>query len=410
MRTRSAAGLICLVLSACLPGVGGSDVRPGVEVLVAEHAEDLRGKRVAILTNPTGVDRKLNSTIDLVRELEGVNVVRLFAPEHGIRGGYLAGARVRDAIDVVSGLPVVSLYGRTRRPTPEMLAGLDVVLYDIQDVGARYYTFISTLTYMMEECEKAGVEVWVLDRPEPMGGTIVGGPMIDEDLISFIGVHNVPQVYGMTPGEWAKMIQAERTPDLMLRVIEMEGWKRGMNYGELGWPWVPPSQHIPRWESCFFYAMTGTIGERGTLSEGVGYTLPFEVVGGPKLNGMKLKAELDWLRLEGVRFRPITFTPRYGNFANRACHGVQIHITDYDSIDPTEVSLELMAALLRAAPEENAFRKERGARYDMFLKSLGDRELAEAMAEGEDPRRHRKRLESEIEAFRKRRAPYLIYD
>ncbi len=310
------------------------EILPGVEVLVRDHAEELAGKRVGILTNPTGVTRDLQSTIDAVRGMPGVEVVRLFSPEHGLRGQHYAGDMVNENRDPVSGLPVMSLYGATRRPTPEMLEGLDVILYDIQDVGHRTYTFVSSLTYLMEECEKAGVAVWVLDRPDPTGGHIVGGTMIDEDLLSFIGIHPVPQVYGMTPGEWARMIKAERTPGIELKVIGMEGWRRGMSYGDTGWIWVPTSQHIPQWTTSYFYGMTGTLGELGKVNVGVGTPTPFELIGAEWLDGQALAAALNNHELDGVIFRPLSFSPRYALGTGKMLHGVHIHISDYKTVNP----------------------------------------------------------------------------
>lgn len=397
---------LALMLSACSRGV-----RPGVEVLVREHRKELRGKRVAILTNATGVDRKSRSTIDLVRGLKDVEVVRLFSPEHGIRGAAAAGEAVSDATDPVSGLPVVSLYGATRRPTAEMLKDLDVVLYDIQDIGSRSYTYVSTLTYLMEACQTANVEVWVLDRPEPMGGNKVAGPMIDADLISFIGVHPVPQIYGLTPGEWARMIQAERTPGVRLKVIPLERWRRGMNYGELGWSWVPPSPNIPRWESAYFYAMTGTLGELGKVSEGVGTDMPFELVGAPWLDGAKLAEDLNGRGMKGVEFSETSFTPTKGAFAGQECKGVRIQLTDPVHVSPATVSRELMTAMNRIAPEQAVFGGlDLTGEPSMFLKALGDKPMAESLAKGEDPAVHLKRMAGERADFIRRRQQYLLYE
>ena len=263
----------------------------------------------------------------------------------------------------------------------------------------------------MEACEAAQIEVWVLDRPDPMGGRIVDGTMIEEDLFSFIGIHNVPQVYGMTPGEWARMIQAERTPRLELRVIPLKGWKRGMTYGELGWPWVPPSQHIPHWETAFFYGMTGTIGELGQVNEGVGTPQPFELIGAPWLDGIGLAREMNALGLPGIAFRPITFTPRYGAHSGKACQGVQLHLIDLHRVQPARVGLELMAALQRIAPERRIFRQAASqAGGSLFLKALGDRRIGQTLAEGGDPRVHVDRIQQGIEEFRKRRARYLLYE
>jgi uncharacterized protein YbbC (DUF1343 family) len=386
-------------------------VLPGVEVLLRDHVAELQGLRVGILTNPTGVTRTLESTIDAVLAVPGVEVVRLFGPEHGVRGQHFAGAKVNETVDAVSGLPVVSLYGATRRPTPAMLEGLDAVLYDIQDVGHRTYTYVSTLTYLMEACADAGVAVWVLDRPDPLGGRVVGGPMLDPDLVSFIGAHPVPQVYGMTPGEWAQMIRAERVPNIDLQVIPLDGWRRGMTYGETGLPWVPPSQHIPHWESSFFYAMTGTIGELRRVNEGVGTPTPFELIGAPWLDGREFAARLNALELPGVRFRALSYTPRYGTGSDELLQGVQIHVLDYDTVSPPQVGAALMAELAAIAPDQNIF-----ARYlnddgsaTGFLKALGDRSIAEALSENRIPEALVTGESEALDAFRSRRADYLIY-
>ncbi|MGD8345954.1 MAG: DUF1343 domain-containing protein [Lysobacterales bacterium] len=389
-----------------------AEVLPGVEVLLRDHAADLAGKRVGILTNPTGVTRSLESTIDAVRSMPGVEVVRLFSPEHGLRGQHLAGDKVNETVDPVSGLPVMSLYGGTRKPTPEMLEGLDVVLYDIQDVGHRTYTFVSSLTYLMEACEEAAVAVWVLDRPDPTGGHIVSGPMIDEDLLSFIGIHPVPQVYGMTPGEWAHMIRAERTPGIDLRVIPMDGWRRGMTFGELGWIWVPTSQHIPQWTTSYFYAMTGTIGELGKVSVGIGTPTPFELVGQEWLDGVEFADRLEAYELPGVIFRPVSYSPFYALGTGKMLHGVQIHISDYHAVDSAQVMAALIAELAHIAPERNLFAdylREDGSPSG-FLKALGRRDIAWALSQNEVPEELLTGRSAAFEAFLQRRESYLIYE
>ncbi|MBT8039654.1 MAG: DUF1343 domain-containing protein [Xanthomonadales bacterium] len=390
---------------------GPAEILPGVEVLVRDHGEALAGLRVAILTNPTGVTRDLTSTIDAVRAMPGVDVVRLFSPEHGLRGQHYAGDKVDENRDPVSGLPVMSLYGKTRRPTAEMLEGLDAVLYDIQDVGHRTYTYVSTLTYLMEACEAAGVAVWVLDRPEPMGGRVVGGPMIGPELLSFIGVHPVPQVYGMTPGEWARMIQAERTPDVELKVIRMDGWRRGMTYGETGWIWVPTSQHIPQWTTSYFYAMTGTIGELGKVSVGVGTPTPFELIGQEWLDGVELAGNLNARRLPGVIFRPVSYSPRYALGTGKMLHGVQIHISDYQAVDPPRVLGALISELADAAPDRNLFADylRKDGSPSGFLKALGDRSIAGALAQNQIPAALVNTDSEAFRAFLERRESYLLY-
>jgi uncharacterized protein YbbC (DUF1343 family) len=387
------------------------EVLPGVEVLVRDHAEELAGKRVGILTNPTGVTRSLQSTIDAVRAMPGVEVVRLFSPEHGLRGQHYAGDKVDENRDPVSGLPVMSLYGATRRPTPEMLEGLDVILYDIQDVGHRTYTFVSSLTYLMEACEAAGVAVWVLDRPDPTGGFHVGGPMIDPDLLSFIGIHEVPQVYGMTPGEWAQMIRAERTPGIELKVIPMQGWRRGMTFGETGWIWVPTSQHIPQWTTSYFYGMTGTLGELGKVNVGVGTPNPFELIGAEWLDGQTFAARLNAHGVPGVIFRALSFSPRYALGTGKMLHGVQIHISDYHLVNPADVLAVLIIELVRIAPERNLFADYllESGKPSGFLKALGDRAMAEQLARNEVPEGLTEGRSEKLEAFLERRDRYLLY-
>lgn len=385
------------------------DVLPGVEVLCNEYARDLAGKRVGILTNPTALDRNFVHTIDRVRALPGVKVVRLFAPEHGVRGAFAAGASVNETRDPFSGLPVVSLYGDNRRPSQAMLKDLDVVLYDIQDVGHRTYTFVSSLTYMMDACEKAGVAVWVLDRPEPAGGDKVGGSMLDPANVSFIGVMAVPQEYGLTPGEWAKLVKAERTPKINLRVIPMRGWRRGMTYGDLGWAWIPPSQHIPRWDTSLFYAMTGTLGELGLVSEGVGTPLPFEQVGAPWLDGLAFEKTLNAMNLPGVHFRATFFRPRYGTFENQDCQGVQIHLTDARACQPARVGDAILQTLARMYQGRGIFRQTRTETYSMFLKSLGDTDYARALAAGGPFQSVESRTQRGLDDYMQRRARILIY-
>ena len=419
--------LLSLLLPACSPEPGAvpveeeavpveqeeaTEVLPGVEVLVRDYEARLQGKRVGILTNPTGVTRELESTIDAVLGIPGTEVVRLFSPEHGLRGQHYAGDKVNETVDPVSGLPVMSLYGGTRRPTPEMLEGLDIVMYDIQDVGHRTYTFVSSLTYLMEECEKAGVAVWVLDRPEPTGGNIVGGPIITEDLLSFIGIHTVPQVYGLTPGEWARMIKAERTPGIELEVVKLDGWSRGMTYGETGWIWVPPSQHIPQWTTSYFYAMTGTLGELGVVNVGVGTPTPFELIGAEWLDGQEFARRLNAHELPGVIFRPLSYSPKYALGTGKMLHGVHIHISDYHAIDTTRVLAALITELSNIAPEKNLFSKltrDNGSPSG-FLKALGRRDLAASLAGKGVPEDILTGHYDGLKAYLERRKTYLLDD
>jgi uncharacterized protein YbbC (DUF1343 family) len=264
-------------------------VHPGIDVLIARDFDVLAEKRIGLVTNPTGVTRDLRSTIDVLHAAPGVRLVRLFGPEHGVRGAAPAGKHVGHFTDDATGLEVHSLYGPTRKPKPEMLAGLDVLVFDIQDIGSRSYTYISTLALVMEAAAEQGIEVVVLDRPNPLGGERIEGRPLDLKYRSFVGHLPIPYCHGMTVGELARMINGEGwLPDgrqCALTVVPMRGWQRSMTFAATGLPWVPTSPHIPRADSAYFYAATGIMGELHVISEGVGYPLPFEVVGRPRRVG-----------------------------------------------------------------------------------------------------------------------------
>ena len=263
-------------------------VKTGIEVLRDRGFEGLVGKRVGLVTNPSGVDRDLRSTIDILYNAPGVELVALYGPEHGVRGDVYAGGKVSDSRDALTGLPVYSLYGPTRKPTPEMLRGIDVMVYDIQDTGARSYTFISTMGLVMEACEELGIEVMVLDRPNPLGGLKVEGSVVEPGFFSFVSQYRIPYIYGLTPGELALLINAEglnrgqtgkqEPARCSLTVIPMEGWHRDMLYQDTGLPWVLPSPNIPYQTSPVHYCAAGICGDLyGFLNIGIGYTLPFQV-------------------------------------------------------------------------------------------------------------------------------------
>ena len=293
-------------------------VMPGVEVLKEIGFEGLVGKRVGLVTNPSGVDRELTSTIDILYNAPGVKLVALYGPEHGVRGDVYAGDKVNDAVDEATGLPVYSLYGATRQPTAEMLKGIDVMVYDIQDVGVRSYTFISTLGLVMRTCAELGIEVMVLDRPNPLGGNKIEGCYVEDPFYSFVSQYKIPYVYGLTVGEFAKLINEEglnrgqkgnqEPAKCELTVVPMEGWTRDMVYEDTGLPWVLPSPNIPFKETPMYYAAAGLCGELyGYLNIGIGYTLPFQVFGSTWIDPNKLQAKLESYNIPGVSFRTIYF-------------------------------------------------------------------------------------------------------
>ncbi len=341
-------------------------VKPGIEVLRDMNFAPLEGKRVGLVTNPSGVDRNLRSTIDILWQAPNVNLVALYGPEHGVRGDAYAGDKVTDTRDEATGLPVHSLYGSTRRPTPEMLDGIDVMVYDIQDVGARSYTFISTLGLVMEACAAKGIEVVVLDRPNPLGGNKIEGCYVEDGLFSFVGQYRIPYVYGLTVGELATLINEEglncgqlgnQSPShCSLSVIPMEGWTRDMLYADTGLPWVLPSPNIPTAESAIDYSAAGICGELyGYLNIGIGYTLPFGVFGAEWIDANALKAELDSYSLPGVQFRTISFKPFSGSSAGKLVQGVQFFFTDFEAASVTLTQFYVMQAVTRLYPDRRPF-------------------------------------------------------
>lgn len=350
-------------------------VAPGVEVLLARHMDWLRGKRIGLITNQTGVSRDLRTTIDLLAERSDCRLVALFSPEHGIRGERPAGEAVKGERDVKTGLEVRSLYGSTRRPTPDMLRDIDALLYDIQDIGCRGYTFISTLGWSLEAALAAGKEFIVLDRPDPLGGTLLDGPVIPPGLFSFVGAYALPWVYGMTPGELARWICRTRNLKGTVRVAPLAGWKRAMTYEETGLPWISPSPSVPRADTAFFHAITGALGELGTVSEGVGTALPFELIGAPWIQAEALAEEMRRLRLPGVLFSPAHFTPMAYGFAGKTCQGAQIHISDPKALCPSAVMIGLVQVLMRLYPEQRLLDpapfKSASKEVQMFDRVLG---------------------------------------
>lgn len=362
--------LLVIILAALLSSgtacVAEPVVKTGVEVLRDRGFEGLVGRKVGLVTNPSGVDRNLNSTIDILYNAPGVELVALYGPEHGVRGDVYAGGKVSDTVDGATGLPVYSLYGSTRKPTPEMLEGIDVMVYDIQDVGARSYTFISTLGLVMEACAEKGIEVMVLDRPNPLGGNKIEGCYVEQPFNSFVSQYRIPYIYGLTVGELAQLINEEglnrgqlgdQAPSkCRLAVVPMEGWTRDMLYEDTGLPWVLPSPNIPFKDSPKYYVSSGICGELyGFLNIGVGYTLPFQVFGATWIDPVALKAKLESYRLPGISFRTIYYQPISGTLKGQLVAGVQFFFTDYDKARLTELQFHVMQALAELYPDKKAF-------------------------------------------------------
>ena len=355
-------------------------VKPGIEVLRDRGFDELKGKRVGLVTNPSGVDRYLNSTVDILFNAPGVELVALYGPEHGVRGDVYAGGKVTDTKDEATGLPVYSLYGSTRKPTPQMLEGIDVMVYDIQDVGARSYTFISTLGLVMEACAAKGIEVMVLDRPNPLGGNKIEGCYVEQPFNSFVSQYRIPYIYGLTVGELAVMINEEglnrgqlgnQDPvRCKLTVIPMEGWERDMLYEDTGLPWVLPSPNIPFKDTPLYYSAAGICGELyGFMDIGIGYTLPFQVFGATWLDPEKLKARLESYGLPGISFRTIWYKPIAGSRKGELVKGLQYFFTDYENARVTETQFYVMQSVAELYPDKKAFEVISG--YGLFDKVCG---------------------------------------
>lgn len=404
-----------LAIGLFLNGLRAADGRVllGNEVLAAEGFRVLAGKRVGLITNPSGVNRKLETTLDVLRAAPGVKLVALFGPEHGIYGDVPAGDKIASRTDERTGLPVHSLYGATRKPTAEMLQGLDVLVYDLQDTGCRSYTFVSTMGLAMEACGEAGVEFVVLDRPNPLGGLRIEGTLVEQEkLRSFVSQWDVPYVYGLTCGELARMINARGwiKQACKLTVVPMRGWQRAMVWADTGLPWVPASPHVPRGDSPLFQVATGMIGEIGNVSIGVGYTLPFECIGLPKVNPHTLAEKLNGYGLAGVAFRPLTYKPYYAAYKDEIVGGVQVYFTDPANAPLTAINYYALEALNQVAGRDVfAEAVKANKKFDMFDKVNGTDATRLALQAGKSAAEIVAGWKAGEEKFRAERKGYLLY-
>ncbi|MDD8018960.1 MAG: DUF1343 domain-containing protein [Bacteroidota bacterium] len=390
-----------------------SQVQTGIDVLIESHFAQLKGKRVGLITNPTGVTSNLASTIDILANAKELKLVALFGPEHGVRGDAAAGNKVDTEIDSVTGLPMYSLYGKTRKPTADMLKGIDVLVYDIQDIGARSYTFINTMALAMEAAAENHIEFMVLDRPDPLSGNRIEGNVLDFRFRSFVGQYPVPYVYGMTCGEFATMLNEEGWLESKLKckltVIQMKNWKRTMHLDETKLHWVPTSPHIPNAHTTLFYSATGILGELQTVNIGVGYTMPFQLIGAEWINGRQLAEALNKKNLPGVYFRPLSYKPFYGDQQNKQLQGVQIHILDKTKINLTNIQIHVIETLIKLYPEKNPFNLADAGRRTMFDKVMGTDIVRKQLTEGKSAEEIIAQWGEGISAFQKIREKYLLY-
>jgi len=391
-----------------------SRVKIGAEILIEKHLDLIKGKKIGIVTNHTGILPDGRHIVDVLNEIEGVKIVALFGPEHGIRGEVPDGKSISHGVDAKTGIPVFSLYGDVKKPTEEMLKDIDVLIFDIQDVGARFYTYISTMSYCMEACAEMGKKFIVLDRPNPIRGVYVDGPILEPRFKSFVGLHPIPVAHGMTVGELAKMFNdegwLENGVKADLTVVKMENYSRKMWFDQTGLPWVKPSPNMMTLKTAIVYTATCFI-EGTNVSEGRGTQHPFEWIGAPWIDGEKLAKELNYYKLPGVKFEPISFTPTDiekvtldPKYEGEKCGGVYLNVYDREKFEPVKVGVYILYALKKLYPDKF---KWRTAGQDRLW---GTDKVRLMIDEGKNPDEIIKTWEDDVKKFLSIRQKYLLYN
>jgi len=391
-----------------------SRVKIGAEILIEKHLDLIKGKKIGIVTNHTGILPDGRHIVDVLNEIEDVKVVALFGPEHGIRGEVPDGKSISHGVDTKTGIPVFSLYGEVKKPTTEMLKDIDVLIFDIQDVGARFYTYISTMSYCMEACAEMGKKFIVLDRPNPVRGVYVDGPILEPRFKSFVGLHPIPVAHGMTVGELAKMFNEEAWLEngmkADLTVIKMENYSRKLWFDQTGLPWIKPSPNMMTLKTAIVYTATCFI-EGTNVSEGRGTQHPFEWIGAPWIDGSKLANELNSYNLPGVRFEPISFIPTDiekvtvdPKYEGERCGGIYLNVYDREKFEPVKVGVYILYALKKLYPDKF---KWRTAGQDRLW---GTDKIRLMIDEGKKPEEIIKTWESELKKFLSIRQKYLLYN
>ena len=403
--------LLLLALSVSASMSAQTKVKPGIEVLRDGGFAQLQGKRVGLITNPTGIDNDLKSTIDILHEAPGVTLTALFSPEHGVRGDVHAGDHVGTSTDPSTGVTVYSIYGKTLRPSAEMLKDVDVLVYDIQDIGCRSYTFISTMGNAMQACAELGKEFMVLDRPNPVSGNKVEGNLVEKDCESFVSRFPIPYLYGLTPGELARYLNEEGIlgKKVDLTVVPMQGWKRDMTFARTGMPWVLPSPHIPTPETAVYYPMSGILGELGYMSIGVGYTEPFKLFCAEWIDAPELARRLNALNLPGLKFRPIYIKPFYAVGQGQNLQGVELYVTDIESAPLSLTPFYVMQELAQMYPDRKAMDKADPKRFNMFDKVCGSKEIRKLFGKNHNVADIVEYWNKDNESFRKASSAYYLY-
>ncbi|TVR63537.1 MAG: DUF1343 domain-containing protein [Gemmatimonadales bacterium] len=407
-----AAAAVLTVPVACAPEAPGAEslegtqqLRPGIEVVLTDSLHLVAGRRAGLVTNHTGIDAHGTSSIDRLHQHLEVELVALFSPEHGIRGTAEAGELVDHSVDDATGLPVHSLYGETRKPTPQMLEGVEVLLFDIQDIGTRYYTYIYTMGLAMEAAGEAGIPFVVLDRPNPVGGALVQGNVLDPAFASFVGLYPIPKRHGMTPAELARLYRDAFEVAVELHIAPLDGWTRDQLFPDTGLPWLAPSPNMPDLESALHYP--GTCLFEGTnLSVGRGTPRAFQQVGAPWIDGEELARRMTARGLAGVTFHPVRFTPRNpgdGKFADEEVGGVRLEVTDPARYDPARTGVALVV-------EARALSGDRWTwRSSHFDRLAGTDALRLGVEEGKDERDLTAGWDAELAGFLSLRSAALLY-
>ena len=384
-----------------------SRVTLGCERLFTAAADKIRGRRVGLITNHSGVDAQLQATADQLHRSDLCQLVALYGPEHGIRGAAQDGEKIDTFADPRTGVPAHSLYGATREPDAAMLAGIELMLFDIQDVGARFYTYLYTMSLSMAACAKAGIPFLVLDRPNPIGGEAIAGNLLDPNFASFVGLYPIPVRYGLTIGEIAQLFNAEYGLGAELDVVWMEGWHRADYWEDTGLPWVPPSPNMPGPETAVVYP--GTCFFEGTnISEGRGTTKPFELFGAPFIDGARLADALNEQSLPGICFRPVFFQPAASKYAGEICEGVQLHVLDRAAFEPLSTGFTALATVLRLYPQDFAWRIPQGEIHN-FDRLAGTDQIRLALDRGLSAAELVATWTEELQTFAAIRQCYLTY-
>ncbi|MGN1173266.1 MAG: exo-beta-N-acetylmuramidase NamZ domain-containing protein [Muribaculaceae bacterium] len=388
-------------------------VKPGIEVLRDGGFEQLKGKRVGLITNPSGVDNNLKSTIDILHEAEGVELVALYGPEHGVRGDVHAGDNVDNTVDAATGVTVYSIYGKNRKPSAEMLKDVDVLVYDIQDIGCRSFTFISTMGLAMDACAELGKEFMVLDRPNPVGGNKVEGNIVEDSCFSFVSQFPIPYLYGLTPGELAQYLNEEGLLEsgkkVNLTVIPMEGWTRDMKFSETGMPWVLPSPHIPTPDYAIYYPISGIVGELYCISIGVGYTMPFKLFCAEWIDANDFCKAMQDLKLPGMNFRPIHIKPFYSTGKGKNLQGVEVYVTDKEKAPLSLTNFYAMQELAKLYPDSLLFDLGDKSRYSMFDKVVGSKEIRSRFCKNYRVADIEEYWNKDVQWFSEKKAKYHLY-